>query len=59
MTLSAAVPPNETVLAALYPLPLIVTTVLPAVGPKVGLMPLTVGGLYVKTSPGTEGLICE
>ena len=41
--LLAAVPPNETPVAPVKPDPLIVTVVLPAAGPLVGLMLDTVG----------------
>ena len=42
-TLVAVVPPKVTVAPAANPVPEIVTDVPPAVGPDVGLTPLTVG----------------
>ena len=42
-TLVAAVPPTETEAFAWKPVPVIVIEVPPAVGPDVGLTPLTVG----------------
>ena len=41
--LEAAVVPNFTALAPVNPVPLIATEVLPALGPEVGLTPVTVG----------------
>ena len=43
VTEPAAVPPNLTVSPDAKPVPVIVTLVLPAVGPLVGAMPVTVG----------------
>jgi hypothetical protein len=41
--LEAAVVPNLTALAPVKPMPVIATEVLPALGPEVGLTPVTVG----------------
>jgi hypothetical protein len=43
VTLVAAVAPNLTDVAPVKPVPVIVTTVPPAAGPEVGLMPVTLG----------------
>jgi hypothetical protein len=45
VTLTAAVPPKLTVEALVNPVPVIVTEVPPAVGPEVGLSPVTVGAV--------------
>jgi hypothetical protein len=41
--LDAAVVPNLTALAPVKPVPVIATDVLPALGPELGLTPVTVG----------------
>ena len=52
------VDPNLTAVAPENPLPVIVTTVLPAKGPLFGVMPVTFGRtVYVNLSPATIALV--
>jgi hypothetical protein len=55
----AAVDPKLTPVAPVNPVPVIVTSVPPAAGPEVGLIPVTVGpdATYVKRSPAWVGLV--
>lgn len=52
VTAVAEAVPNLTVVAAVKPVPVIVTAVPPAVGPALGLTPVTVGTEYAKRSAG-------